>query len=93
MLTDALLEAHVAHLKQLTGRGELVLCGPFRDGGGALQILDAPSLDAARQMVMADPFIARGYYASFELQELIEANEGNNWLVSDPQTLSSLNAS
>ena len=44
-LTDALLEAHVAHLRKLTLEGSLLLCGPFSDNDGALQIIRAASQD------------------------------------------------
>jgi uncharacterized protein YciI len=44
-LTAALLEAHGAHLRKLTLEGRLLLCGPFRDNDGALQIIRAASQD------------------------------------------------
>jgi uncharacterized protein len=66
------------------------MCGPFQSDDGAMQVIEAGSLEEARAFVDADPFIAERYYASYELVELIEANEANNWLVTDPQTLASL---
>jgi hypothetical protein len=40
--------------------------------------------------VEADPFIRQGYYAAYELHELIEANEANHWLLDDGQTQGNL---
>lgn len=89
-LTDNLLQAHVAHLQSLTASGNLVLCGPFANNDGAMQVLRADSPEHARQLLEADPFIEESYYQDFELIELIEANQHNNWLLTDPQTTGNL---
>lgn len=57
------------------------LCGPFKDNDSAIQIIVADSQEEAEFIVNADPFIAHNYYQQYELKELIEANEGNNWLM------------
>lgn len=90
-LTPALLSEHVAHLRALQAQGVLVLCGPFRDDDGALQILDAPSREQAEAILTADPFVAQRYYERYALTELIEANEANGWLMRDDQTRDNLN--
>jgi flavin reductase (DIM6/NTAB) family NADH-FMN oxidoreductase RutF/uncharacterized protein YciI len=57
-LTEPLIRAHVAHLRQLDAAGRLVLCGPFGDGSGGMVIIRAGSLDEARAIAAADPFVA-----------------------------------
>jgi hypothetical protein len=89
-LTDELLNAHVAHLKKLFSTGRLVLCDPFKDDSSAIQIIRAKDEAEARGMAQKDPLIEHGYYASFEVKELIEANEDNNWLTDHSQTTSNL---
>ncbi|MDD2715602.1 MAG: hypothetical protein PHW04_06890 [Candidatus Wallbacteria bacterium] len=32
-------------------------------------------------IVRSDPFIVNRYYQSYEIHELIEGNENNNWLL------------
>ena len=85
-LTDDLLRQHVAHLRQLHQEAKLVLCGPFKNDAHAIQILNADSFKDAQALVQADPFVVDQYYTSYELYELIEANESNNWLLEDAQT-------
>lgn len=86
-LSQELLLAHVTHLRHYDQKGQIVLCGPFRDNDGAIQVIAANSIDEARQIVESDPFIAESYYNSYQLSELIEANESNNWLIGDRQTM------
>lgn len=89
-LTDGLLSAHVAHLRAQQSAGHLILCGPFKDNDGALQILEAESREQAEAILNADPFIAQRYYERNTLSELIEANEANGWLMRDDQTRDNL---
>ena len=90
LLTYDLLLAHVEHLIKLYENGKLVLCGPFEDDESALQILLADDPAGARQLVQSDPLVASGYYASFEIKTLIEANPANNWLMDHSQTAGNL---
>ena len=83
---QSLLQAHVDHLKKIKQAGKLILCGPFTDDFSAFQLLCAINLDEATKMIKQDPFISAGYYSSFEIKELIEANENNSWLMEHPQT-------
>jgi uncharacterized protein YciI len=89
-LTTELLQAHVDHLRNLSQSGKLHLCGPFSDNDKAIQILIADSLEEAEAFVQQDPFVRSGYYGSYDLFELIEANESNNWLMDIPQTKENL---
>lgn len=59
-VTEALIRAHVAHLKQLEAAGRLVLCGPFADGSDGMAVIRAGSLEEARAIAMADPFVVEG---------------------------------
>ncbi len=85
-LTDELLVAHVNHLKSLQSKGLLFICGPYTDNDRALQIIIADSITEAKHYIKSDPFIEKGYYADYEISELIEANDDNNWLMNDGQT-------
>ena len=89
-LSDELLQKHVDHLRQLNKSGTLLLCGPFKDNDRALQILVSESADEAVQLIESDPFIKEGYYGSYELNELLVANEENDWLMDIPQTKQNL---
>jgi uncharacterized protein len=55
-----------------------------------MQILICDTMDEAISLVESDPFIKEGYYAAYELSELIEANENNHWLIDIPQTKENL---
>lgn len=79
--TPELLAAHVAHLQVLHERGQLLSCGPFSDGAGALKILETESEEQAHLLLRADPFTAAGYYADYELHAWEEANSQNGWLM------------
>ena len=81
-LSPDLLEAHVAHLKDLHSRGVLFMCGPLKDSGGrALLILEANSQEEAESYVLKDPFIRQKWYASYRIYEWMEANESNHYLL------------
>lgn len=89
-LTEELLLAHVAHLKQLKETHQLILCGPFADNDGAMQLLLAENITTADALLQQDPFIREKYYATYELLEWIEANETNNYLLENQQTTTNL---
>ena len=72
---------HVEHLRGLSRAGALVTCGPLGDGQRAIQIFRAASLVEVQAIVAADPFVIGGYYRSHEIQEYVEGNEANNWLL------------
>jgi uncharacterized protein len=85
-LTTNLLSQHIEHLKRLKTKGQLQLCGPFTDDSGAFLLIQAASIQEAEALVKQDPFITNKYYESYEVHELIESNESNNWLQDDQQT-------
>jgi len=85
-LTNELLEQHITHLRKLLKQGKLVICGPFKNDDAAIQILVAENEVEAHTLIKSDPFIKYKYYKSYDIFELIEANENNNWLMDNPQT-------
>jgi uncharacterized protein YciI len=69
----ALLPAHLEYMIALEKRGVLFASGPLSDGGGppsgaGLTILRVASVDEARAIAGADPFVANGL-PTFELKE------------------------
>jgi uncharacterized protein YciI len=76
---------HIDYLRQSARNGSLILAGPLRDQDRVLQILQADSRAAAEQVLFQDPFVSEGYFRTYELCELIESNEGNNWLQDTPR--------
>lgn len=80
-VTDAAARRHVDHLRQLQKNGRLILGGPFLEGG-EMVLLRAASKKEARQIAESDPFIKEGY-KTFTIRTLNEANEENNYLLTD----------
>jgi len=70
-------ERHVAHLEALDRAVRLAYGGPIRDESdrsiGALLILDAPDLEAARAIVDQDPYVTGGVFARIELNRFVRA--------------------
>ena len=62
-------EQHLAHIRTLQRDGRVVFAGPIRDDGddrsiGAVIVLEAATLDEARQLVDRDPYVVGGVFAS-----------------------------
>ncbi len=72
---------HVNHLRELNKQGILFLCGPFADNNDAMKIVKAGSFEEADKIAKSDPFTIENYYREYEIHELIEANEDNNYLL------------
>ena len=75
--TEELIRAHVAHLKELDRRGQLVLCGPFLDYDGGIVVIKAASSDEAKAIAESDPFVKEGT-RTYELRTLGLSCEENN---------------
>lgn len=62
------------HVAYLEGLGDtLVLAGPFTEAdgetsNGSLIVIEAASLEAAKQIAAADPFAEAGLFASVEIR-------------------------
>ena len=70
---------HVEHLRNLSQKNTLFLCGLLK-GNGAMLILEAKSLKEAETHILQDPVIVKKHY-DYTIHELIEANEENNFLL------------
>ncbi len=59
-----LQQAHMANIERMAAAGQLVLAGPFLDGGEVrgLYVFDTPSLDSARAWTATDPAVAAGVF-------------------------------
>ena len=76
-----LVKAHVDHIRDMDERGILFFCGALKDDGGGMLILSADTREEAETHVLRDPFIIHKAYRRFTIQEIIEANAGNNYLM------------
>ncbi len=71
--------SHVAYLKSLDFRGQLVLAGPFTDFKGGMVIVKAKSLEEACQIAEQDPFVQAGV-SRYEARTWELSCEENNHL-------------
>ena len=60
MREQALWAEHAAFMNALAADGFVVLGGPVGDGAEVLLIIDAPSEDAVRARLVADPWSSAG---------------------------------
>jgi len=86
-----LLREHIKHLEKLNKSSSLIVCGPFVDDSGAFQVIQAESLEIAKDLVQQDPFIRDAYYADYSITEFYQADESNGYLMQHDQTLDELN--
>jgi uncharacterized protein YciI len=75
----AVRPTHLVHLDSLGDK--LVFAGPFlgEDGKptGSLVVIEADSLEQAKTMAAADPFVVQGVFASYEVKRW-------NWGINNP---------
>jgi len=64
--------AHLRHLEPMVDQGKIVLAGPFTDGSGSLIVVDAPSRDAAWEMVARDPYVTNGVFNRVEVKPFLQ---------------------
>ena len=60
--------AHLAHMEPLDRAGRVVLAGPLTDHTGSLIVIEAGSLQAAKEIAAGDPFARAGLFASVEVR-------------------------
>jgi uncharacterized protein YciI len=74
---DANRQRHRAHLEALYREGRLVYGGPLRDENdrsiGALLVLEAPDMAAARALVEQDPYVRGGVFERIEIHRFARA--------------------
>ncbi len=66
LLAEESLQGHFAYMGLLADRGKLVAGGPFKDFSGAMLVIQAESLEAARAVALADPAVERRIYVLVE---------------------------
>jgi len=64
---------HLDHLRPLDREGRVLVAGPlFADDGrtprGSLIVLEAPDLDAARELAARDPYVVEGVFDRYEVR-------------------------
>ena len=74
---EALVRRHVAYIKELDRKGRFVLGGPFEEGDGMI-VLKASSLEEARQIAAADPFVSEGARTCTVRTWLLSCEENNH---------------
>lgn len=65
---------HRAYCATLKRNGQLVASGPFTDKAGALIIYEANTLEAAEELLKADPFHVAGIFQRWVLRPWTVAN-------------------
>ena len=63
--------AHRARWLTFRDRGELLMVGPFTDGGGAMAVFT--SAGAAHEFAEGDPFVTNGVVRNWHVREWREA--------------------
>lgn len=75
----AVRPTHLKHLETLGDR--MVFAGPFLDADekptGSLMVIEAGSLDEAKALAAADPFVVEKVFASYEVKRW-------NWGINNP---------
>lgn len=61
--------AHVAHLRELFERGDLITSGPWAAGDGAILVYNAADENRALELVHADPFFSEGVVTEVSLRQ------------------------
>jgi uncharacterized protein YciI len=79
-LTQDLIKNHVEKKKKLHNNRNLFLCGFLKKSDKAMLILEAESYKDAKGFILQDPLIVTKHY-NYEIYELNEANESNNWFL------------
>ncbi|KOP82998.1 YciI family protein [Cytobacillus solani] len=78
-LTEPVIREHISFLRKLDEKNQLVLCGPFLDYKGGMVIIRATSMEEAKAIAEADPFITSGL-ESYEIRTMEVSSEENNHL-------------
>ena len=64
--------AHLANLAPLDRQGRVVLAGPLTDQSGSLIIIEAESLEEAKQFAQNDPYTVHGIFERVEVHPFMQ---------------------
>jgi len=82
-MMDQLTKAHVDHIRDMDVKGILFFCGVVKGTEKGMLIFNANTYQEVEGYIQKDPFIAHKCYKTYVIQELEEANAGNNYLLDD----------
>jgi uncharacterized protein YciI len=60
-------EEHASYIDDLVARGIMVMGGPLTDHTGSMTLLEGISAAEARELLLADPFVANGVFVLDEI--------------------------
>jgi uncharacterized protein YciI len=62
-------DEHAEYIDALIEDGTFVMGGPFADNSGSMSLLEGVTVDEARQIIAADPFVENGVFVLEALRE------------------------
>lgn len=71
-LRPGLRPSHLDHVRRHQGGGHVLLAGPFTDGAGSMLVVDFESIDEARAMADADPYLTGGVFETVEVHPFLQ---------------------
>jgi len=70
--------AHLENLALLDRQGRVVLAGPLTDQSGSLIIIEADSLEEAKQFAQNDPYTVHGIFERIEVHPFMQVLPGTS---------------
>jgi len=80
-LIAEITQNHVDYLRDLDTKGVLFMCGLLKGTEEGMLMLNAQTWEEAESIVLKDPMIVNKGYKRYVIQEIVEANAGNNYLL------------
>ncbi len=77
--STAVIKEHIEYLRELERKSQFVLCGPFLDYDGGMLMIKTSSLEEAKKIAEADPFI-KNKVKTYEIRTCLLSCEENNHL-------------
>jgi uncharacterized protein YciI len=71
-LRPGLRPSHLDHVRRHEPGGHELLAGPFTDGAGSMLVVDFESIEQARAMADADPYLTGGVFESVEVHPFVQ---------------------
>lgn len=81
-MPQELIRRHVAHVRDLSEKGLLIMCGPCTDFPGGVVIIRAADATEANRMAATDPFVIEGV-RTFTVRTCLLATPENGFLLDD----------